>query len=57
MRLQAAQAELAQTQQQLTGLEAERSQQHAFLAQAQQAVDSGAAGHAGAAKRISNSNH
>lgn len=39
VRLQAAQAEMAQTQQQLTGLEAERTQQQAFLAQAQQAVD------------------
>ncbi|MHB1745754.1 MAG: chromosome segregation SMC family protein, partial [Acidobacteriaceae bacterium] len=39
LRLQAAQAEMGQTQQQLTGLEAERTQQQAFLAQAQQAVD------------------
>ncbi len=39
VRLLAAQAELAQTQQQLTGLETERAQQQAFLAQAQQAVD------------------
>ena len=39
IRLQAAQAELAQTQLQLTGLETERSQQQTFLAQAQQAVD------------------
>ena len=39
VRLQAAQAEMAQTQHQLTGLEAERTQQKAFLAQAQQAVD------------------
>ncbi|MGO8720665.1 MAG: chromosome segregation protein SMC [Acidobacteriaceae bacterium] len=39
LRLQAAQAELTQTQQQLTNLETERSQQQAFLAQAQQAVD------------------
>ncbi|HET9100759.1 MAG TPA: AAA family ATPase, partial [Acidobacteriaceae bacterium] len=39
VRLHAAHAEMAQTQQQLTGLETERTQQKAFLAQAQQAVD------------------
>ncbi len=39
VRLQAAHAELAQTRLQLAGVEVERSQQQAFLAQAQEAVD------------------
>ena len=39
VRLQGAHAELAQTRQQLAGVEVERSQQQAFLAQAQEAVD------------------